>query len=178
MNAFLKNLLLASSLVALAACSSTGTTSGDGTGADGSGGAYGASGYGAGRGGAYGAGGAGAGNYVGGPEATQEQRVVYFDYDSAEIRADSQPIIAAHAHYLMQTGGAAAILEGHTDERGTREYNIALGERRSNAVRRAMEALGVNPRQLRTVSYGEERPAVSGHDESAYAQNRRVEIAY
>ncbi|HNE00437.1 MAG TPA: peptidoglycan-associated lipoprotein Pal [Plasticicumulans sp.] len=176
----LKTVLAAATLATLAACSSTGSTSGDGSsGSGGSGtGAYGASAGGQyGSGGAYGSGGP-AGGYVGGPGATQEQRVVYFDYDSADIRADSRPIIQAHAQYLQQTPGSVAILEGHADERGSREYNIALGERRSVAVRRAMEALGVQPNQMRTVSYGEERPAVGGHDESAYAQNRRVEIAY
>lgn len=176
----IRTLLAAATLATLAACSSTGGTAGDGTGSGTAGG--GAGSYGAGAGGTYGSGSGGsgvpAGGYVGGPGATQEQRVVYFDYDSADIRADSRPIVQAHAQYLIQNPGAAAILEGHADERGSREYNIALGERRSVAVRRAMEALGVKPQQMRTVSYGEERPAVAGHDESAYALNRRVEIAY
>ena len=145
----LKTVLAAATLATLAACSSTGSTSGDGSsGSGGSGtGAYGASAGGQyGSGGAYGSGGP-AGGYVGGPGATQEQRVVYFDYDSADIRADSRPIIQAHAQYLQQTPGSVAILEGHADERGSREYNIALGERRGVAVRRAMEALGVSPQQ-------------------------------
>lgn len=82
------------------------------------------------------------------------------------------------ARYLIKNPAAATVLEGHADERGTREYNIALGERRANAVRQLMIAYGVSPQQIRTLSYGEERPAVDGHDESAYALNRRVEIVY
>lgn len=180
MNTLLKSLLIASSLALFAGCSSSGGTAGDGT-ADGS---AGASTYGAGRGSAFGGGagaggGAGpAGGYVGGPGASEAQRVVYFDFDSSDIRADSRPVIEAHAQYLAQNPGAAVVLEGHTDERGSREYNIALGERRSTAVRRVMETLGVKPQQMRNVSYGKERPAVAGHDEAAYSQNRRVEIAY
>ncbi len=177
MNTLLKTLALASSLALLGGCASSGGTGGDGTGTGTGTDAYGASGgsvWGNGRGGA-GAGGAGG---VGGPEASLEQRVVYFDFDSADIRADSRTIVDANAQYLKQNPGAATILEGHTDERGSREYNIALGERRGTAVRRAMEGMGVNPQQLRVVSYGKERPAVAGHDEAAYSQNRRVEIAY
>ncbi|MCP5419351.1 MAG: peptidoglycan-associated lipoprotein Pal [Gammaproteobacteria bacterium] len=105
-------------------------------------------------------------------------RVVYFDFDSADIRSDSRPIVEVQARYLIKNPAAATVLEGHADERGTREYNIALGERRANAVRQLMIAYGVSPQQIRTLSYGEERPAVDGHDESAYALNRRVEIVY
>ena len=105
-------------------------------------------------------------------------RVVYFDFDSSEVRPESRPVIEANAHYLMEHSTVATVLEGHTDERGTREYNIALGERRAEAVRRLMNAYGVPSQQARTMSYGEERPAVAGHDEASYAQNRRVEITY
>jgi peptidoglycan-associated lipoprotein len=105
-------------------------------------------------------------------------RVVYFDFDSAEIRADSRPVVEAQARYLAGNPSAATVLEGHADERGTREYNIALGERRANTVRQLMTAFGVSPQQIRTLSYGEERPAVDGGDEASYAQNRRVEIVY
>ena len=118
------------------------------------------------------------GEAVGGPTATLVQRVVYFDFDSAEIRSDSRPVVEAHARYLVENPAAAVILEGHTDERGTREYNIGLGERRADAVRQLMIAYGVAVTQIQVVSYGEERPAVSGQDESSYAQNRRVEITY
>jgi peptidoglycan-associated lipoprotein len=106
------------------------------------------------------------------------KRIVYFDYDSAEIRADSQSVVAAHARYLATAPAQKVRLEGHADERGSREYNIGLGERRGQSVRRALLLQGVAEVQLTTVSYGEERPAVAGSDEQAYAANRRVEIVY
>jgi peptidoglycan-associated lipoprotein len=106
------------------------------------------------------------------------KRIVYFDYDSAEIRADSQSVVAAHSRYLAGAPAQKVRLEGHADERGSREYNIGLGERRSQSVRRALLLQGVAEVQLSTVSYGEERPAVAGSDEQAYAANRRVEIVY
>ena len=86
--------------------------------------------------------------------------------------------IEAHARYLSEHSGAQITLEGHADERGSREYNVALGERRAVAVRQLMTLLGANASQIRTVSYGEERPAAAGHDESAWRLNRRVEIVY
>lgn len=106
------------------------------------------------------------------------KRVVYFDLDRADIRADSQPVITAHARYLAGATAQKVRLEGHADERGSREYNIGLGERRAQAVRRALLLLGVAESQLATVSYGEERPAAAGSDEQAYGLNRRVEIVY
>ena len=106
------------------------------------------------------------------------KRVVYFDFDRADIRADSQTVVAAHAAYLAKNPAQKVRLEGHADERGSREYNIGLGERRGQAVRRALLLQGVAEAQLSTVSYGEERPAVAGSDEQAYALNRRVEIVY
>jgi peptidoglycan-associated lipoprotein len=116
---------------------------------------------------------------IGGPRAgLLGRRVVYFDYDRAEIRADGTEIVAAHAKYLASNPGTHIRLEGHTDERGTREYNIGLGERRAQAVRRAMLLQGAAEGQITTVSYGEERPAAAGSDESAWALNRRVEIVY
>ena len=126
----------------------------------------------------YGAGQTPSGQSFSGPGATQSDRVVYFDFDSAEVRADSLPVVESHAQYLLSNPSAVVILEGHTDERGTREYNIALGERRGDSVRRIMSAYGVGPQQIRVVSYGEERPAVAGYDESSYGLNRRVEIVY
>ena len=104
--------------------------------------------------------------------------VIYFEYDSSDIRADFAGAISAHARHLAANGAARVRLEGHTDERGTREYNIALGERRSQAVRRALLLQGATDAQVTTVSYGEERPAVEGSEESAWARNRRVEIVY
>jgi peptidoglycan-associated lipoprotein len=118
------------------------------------------------------------GQITGGPGSSGVERVVYFDFDSATIRPDSRPVIDANARYLVEHSNAAIILEGHTDERGTREYNIGLGERRAEAVRRLMIAYGVAPQQLRTLSYGEERPAMAGQTEDSYSQNRRVEIVY
>jgi peptidoglycan-associated lipoprotein len=106
------------------------------------------------------------------------KRVIYFDFDRADIRADSQSVLAAHAQYLAKNPSQKVRLEGHADERGSREYNIGLGERRGQAVRRAILLQGVAEGQLSTVSYGEERPAVAGSDEQAYALNRRVEIVY
>lgn len=111
-------------------------------------------------------------------EAQRVGTVVYFDYDRAEIKPEFIPIIAAHAKYLNGDANRRVRLEGHSDERGSREYNIGLGERRAQAVRRALMLQGVTDAQITTVSYGEERPAVRGSDESAYAKNRRVELVY
>ena len=105
-------------------------------------------------------------------------KVVYFDYDSYVIKPEYQNVIEAHARYLRQNGQRHVVIEGHTDERGGREYNLALGQRRSEAVRRALELLGVKDAQVEAVSFGKEKPAMPGSDESAYARNRRAEIAY
>jgi peptidoglycan-associated lipoprotein len=102
--------------------------------------------------------------------------VIYFDYDRAEIRPEYVPIVTAHAKFLNANAVRKVRLEGHSDERGSREYNIGLGERRAQAVRRALMLQGVSETQLTTVSYGEERPAVQGSDETAYSKNRRVEM--
>lgn len=112
------------------------------------------------------------------PSSVLANRVIYFEFDSSVIREADRPIIDAHAEYLATHPSASVTLEGHADERGTREYNVALGEQRSNAVRQTMSLLGASGAQLRIISYGEERPAVDGHDESAWALNRRVEIIY
>jgi peptidoglycan-associated lipoprotein len=110
--------------------------------------------------------------------AIQQKNVVYFDFDSSEIRSEYVPVVAAHAQYLVKYPTARVRLEGHTDERGSREYNIGLGERRAQTVRRALLAQGVAEAQIATVSYGEERPAVEGSDEAAFGQNRRVELVH
>jgi peptidoglycan-associated lipoprotein len=102
------------------------------------------------------------------------KNTVYFGYDSSEIQGEYVAIVAAHAAYLAKYPAARIRLEGHTDERGSREYNIGLGERRAQAVRKALMLQGVADGQITTVSYGEERPAAEGHDEAAYAQNRRA----
>ena len=106
------------------------------------------------------------------------QRVIYFDYDQSELRADYNDLIAAHARNLVTNARQKIRLEGHSDERGSREYNIGLGERRAQTVRRALMLQGVSDDQISTVSYGEERPAVEGSDEAAWSKNRRVEIVY
>src|SRR5688572_3721513 len=106
------------------------------------------------------------------------QRVVYFDYDRADIRGEAQEILSCHAKYLVDRPSAAITLEGHADERGSREYNLGLGERRGNAVSSALQANGGSAGQLTTVSYGEERPTCTVSDDSCWGQNRRVEIVY
>jgi peptidoglycan-associated lipoprotein len=122
-------------------------------------------------------GGTGAG--VAGPSGAQLQnRTIYFDFDSSEVKADYNGLIAAHARYLSSNPSIRVRLEGNTDERGSREYNIGLGERRAQSVRRALTLQGVTDAQITTVSYGEERPAVTGHTEEAWARNRRVDIVY
>ena len=114
-----------------------------------------------------------------GPQAgLLAKRVVYFDFDSSEIKGEGTDIVGAHAKYLANNPTARVRLEGHTDDRGSREYNIGLGERRAQSVRRALLLQGASEAQLSTVSYGAERPAVAGHDEAAWAKNRRVEIVY
>ena len=105
-------------------------------------------------------------------------RTIYFDYDSYVIKPEFQSAIEAHARFLKQNGARHIVIEGHTDERGGREYNLALGQRRSEAVRRALELLGVRDTQVEAVSFGKEKPAVPGSDEQAWAKNRRAEIAY
>jgi peptidoglycan-associated lipoprotein len=112
---------------------------------------------------------------VGGPQAgLLANRIVYFDFDSAVIKGQGVDVVAAHAKYLAANPQARVRLEGNTDERGSREYNIGLGDRRAQSVRRALLLQGVSEGQLTIVSYGEERPADPGHDEAAWAKNRRV----
>jgi peptidoglycan-associated lipoprotein len=106
------------------------------------------------------------------------QRVIYFDFDNADIRPEYRDVLANHAQYAATNPSMKVRLEGHADERGSREYNIGLGERRAQAVRRALMLQGTGDAQLVTVSYGEERPAESGSDEAAWAKNRRVELVY
>ena len=105
-------------------------------------------------------------------------RVIYFEFDSNALTPEAQRIVEAHAEYLAGNPGMAVVLEGHADERGTREYNLALGERRANAVADLFQTMGVMPDAVRSISYGEERPVAMEHDESAWSLNRRVEILY
>lgn len=104
--------------------------------------------------------------------------VIYFDFDTANIQPQYSDVLAAHARRLVANPNMSVRLEGHADERGSREYNIGLGERRAQAVRQALMLQGVSSVQITTVSYGEERPAATGSDEEAWALNRRVEIIY
>ena len=112
------------------------------------------------------------------PDGPLSVRVIYFDYDSSNIRADFRSTIEAHAAYLAANPSVAISLEGHADERGSREYNLALGEHRALAVRKQLVLLGASAGQVNAVSYGEERPVTEGHSEESYALNRRVEILY
>lgn len=106
------------------------------------------------------------------------QRVIYFDLDRSEIKPEFQAQVACHAAYLRQFPEARVRLEGNADERGSREYNLGLGERRGNAVQSALSAAGASSSQLNVVSYGEERPVCRQHEESCWSKNRRVEIIY
>jgi peptidoglycan-associated lipoprotein len=116
---------------------------------------------------------------TGGPTAGMlATRTIYFDFDSAVIKGQGVDVVAAHAKYLAANPAARVRLEGNTDERGSREYNIGLGERRAQSVRQSMLLQGVQDSQITTVSYGEERPAVMGHNDAAWAKNRRVDIVY
>lgn len=120
----------------------------------------------------------GAGSALGGPNASQENRIVYFDTDRFDVKPEYNSILQAHARYLSSNQSARVRLEGHGDERGSREYNIGLGERRAQAVRSVLLLQGAVADQVTTVSFGEERPAVIGSDEEAWSLNRRVEIVY
>lgn len=112
------------------------------------------------------------------PENPLSERIVYFEFDRSDIPSQHLTTLDAHARYLVENPDVKIRLEGHADERGSREYNIGLGDRRAQAVRRILLFQGVANDQVTTVSYGEERPATEGHDEQAYAKNRRVEIVY
>lgn len=166
-----------SALVAVAACSSdsrrdddrsrSGRSSSSGSGTP-SGGV---------TGDVYGGSGAGAADTAGAAAgALPAGRVVYFDLDSSELKPEGQALVDAWGAYLSANAGVKVRLEGHADERGTREYNVALGERRANTVQQALTARGVGARQISVSSFGEERPVAVGHDDAAWSQNRRVEI--
>ncbi|OZB15570.1 MAG: peptidoglycan-associated lipoprotein [Marinobacter sp. 34-60-7] len=111
-------------------------------------------------------------------EALRNITTFYFDFDTAEIKQEARDVLVAHARFLADNPRQQVRLEGHADERGTKEYNLALGERRANAVQRFLIVNGASRGQIETVSYGEEKPAVRGSSESAWAQNRRVELVF
>ena len=112
------------------------------------------------------------------PNNILSKRVIYFEYNQDTVKSEFTEVIQAHAKYLNDNRGRKIRLEGHADERGSREYNMALGQRRGEAVRRASTILGVGADRIETVSFGEDKPRSTGHDEAAWAQNRRVEIVY
>ena len=112
------------------------------------------------------------------PTSLLSVRIIYFEYDSSDVKSEDRTTVEAHAAYLVANPDVIITLEGHADERGSREYNLALGERRALTVKRQMTLIGASPDQIRTVSYGEERPAIDEHDDYSWSQNRRVEIIY
>ncbi|MEN8207386.1 MAG: peptidoglycan-associated lipoprotein Pal [Pseudomonadota bacterium] len=112
------------------------------------------------------------------PNSPLSRRVIYFEYDSAEITDADQELLTQHSGFLAANPGQQITLEGNTDERGSREYNIGLGDQRALSVQRIMELNGVSPGQITVVSYGEEKPAAEGHSEAAWRLNRRVELVY
>ncbi len=159
MNAFVKSLAVVSAIFLLAACENPGGTSGSASGAGG-------------------AGGAGAnGNVVPGTQGDLEANVgdrIFFDLDSSVVNGEGQQTLGRQAAWLQNYPHVNVTVEGHCDERGTREYNLALGERRAAAAKKYLVGLGIAAGRISTVSYGKERPAVTGSDESAWAQNRRA----
>ncbi len=162
-------MLLSGSILLLGACSTTGHgNNGDGTTAmnDQSG----AMSSGAGQDGSYGD------NGGRGSHQLASKRTYYFDFDKSDIRAEDKPAILANADYLVAHPNVKIIMEGHTDPRGSREYNVALGEHRANSVYEVLKSRGVNPDQVRVVSYGAERLALPGHDEHDYQLDRRAII--
>jgi peptidoglycan-associated lipoprotein len=111
-------------------------------------------------------------------QAPADSRLIYFDYDSFVIKPQFQAVLAAHARFLRAQPTRKVAIEGHTDERGGREYNLALGQKRAEAVRNALAILGVTANQMEAVSFGKEKPVVAGNEEAAFAKNRRAEIRY
>jgi peptidoglycan-associated lipoprotein len=112
------------------------------------------------------------------PKGVLANRSVYFDYDSFAVRDDGKPVVENHSGYLTKHKDRKILVQGNTDERGGTEYNLALGQKRAEAVRKAMSALGVADNQIEAVSLGKEKPKATGHDEAAWAENRRADIVY
>lgn len=123
-------------------------------------------------------GGAWTGSPLENPDSLLYTKTIYFDYDIDEVRADYRDVVAAHGDYLAANPSVTVTVEGHADERGSREYNIALGERRANGVKRLLMAQGAAENQIITISYGEERPATMGSGETSWELNRRAEFVY
>jgi len=112
------------------------------------------------------------------PKGVLANRSVYFDFDSYAVRADGKPVVENHSAYLTKNTQRKVLIQGNTDERGGTEYNLALGQKRAEAVRKSMAALGVSDGQMEAVSLGKEKPKATGHDEAAWAENRRADIVY
>jgi len=112
------------------------------------------------------------------PNNILSRRSIYFDYDSDAVKDQYRPLVEAHARYLQSNRSARMTIQGNTDERGSREYNIALAQRRADSAKRMMQLLGAGESQIETVSFGEEKPRAEGNDEKAYAENRRADIVY
>ncbi|UVW30078.1 peptidoglycan-associated lipoprotein Pal [Massilia sp. H6] len=112
------------------------------------------------------------------PRGVLANRSVYFDYDSFVVREDGKQVVANHSSYLTKNGSRKVLIQGNTDERGGTEYNLALGQKRAEAVRRSMASLGVSDNQMEAVSLGEEKPKATGSNEAAWAENRRADIVY
>ncbi len=112
------------------------------------------------------------------PANILSKRSVYFDYDSTVVKDEFKPLVTAHARYLTQNRGARVTVQGNTDERGSREYNLALGQRRADSVKQMMTILGAQEAQIESVSFGEEKPRATGQSESAFSENRRADIVY
>jgi peptidoglycan-associated lipoprotein len=119
-----------------------------------------------------------AGNPLNDPNNILTKRSVYFDFDSNVVKEEYAPIVRAHAGFMASHAEARARIEGNCDERGSREYNLALGQRRAESMKKVMMVLGVTDSHIETVSFGEEKPAVAGHDEAAWSKNRRDDIRY
>jgi peptidoglycan-associated lipoprotein len=118
------------------------------------------------------------GNELTDPNSPLSKRSVYFDFDSNEVKDEYRGLLQAHARYIADHRDARVRIEGNTDERGSREYNLALGQRRAEAVKRVMTVMGADGSRIETISYGEEKPKAPGHDETAWAENRRADIKY
>ena len=112
------------------------------------------------------------------PKSVLSQRSIYFDLDKYEVKDEYKDLVAAHAKYLTANKGFKVLVQGNTDERGSREYNLSLGQKRAEAVKRSLALLGVKDDQIESVSLGEEKPKNPGHDESAWSENRRADILY
>ncbi len=112
------------------------------------------------------------------PTSILAKRSVYYPFDVSVVQDEDKPVVQAHARYLSEHSNRNVRLEGNCDERGSNEYNLGLGQRRADGVKKMLELGGVNPGQLESVSYGEEKPRASGHDEASWSQNRRTDLIY